>query len=326
MGDNETWGEDPHPSDYPATSALLENVSLTGEEEVGTLLPESVHDNDHLANLRHRQSVDATRIADVERGKEYRAKKRLDRYNAVLERVVQFIESRHLMPASWLERSTESGERYPHFVCVIKNGFSRWWRSAGAAISTIASILWILQWALGAPSVVMHDGTQVVNLWQPSTIYTVDLTSTKVSTWLSEHRSNMRAFKTSDFRSAYFDAEVYHANERRNITFEWLYHATHEGCRHDEGADVRCDCIPAVEIGLMANVIITGDGIPMFNPHITRRSDIMIPVLYDGVAQASQPSAIKVEYMNSDGQIERVEERLERAACITRSIDLVQGV
>lgn len=324
MGDNETWGEFPGDDAYPSTGAMLENVSLSGEDEVGVLLPESMHDRDHLSNLRHRQAVDATRLADEERGKEFRAKKRRDRYNAVLERFVQFVEDWKLMPESWLERSTESGERHPRFVGVIRNGFSRWWRSAGAALSAIASFLWIMQWLLGAPSVVMHDGTNVVNLWAPSTVHVLDLTLDSASAWITANRAEATAFKMSHLNDAYFDAHIYYAKDNHNVTMEWFAKALHDACPHDSANEEdRCVCMPSVEIGVMANAIYMDDTL-MLNPYVTKQDGVRIPYSYDGGGtKALQSAAIVVEFMNRGGQIERRKAKLHRASCIARSLDLV---
>lgn len=308
-------------ADYPETGAVLENVPLDGEDGVSPVMPTSVHDDGHLVGVRQRQRAQATAKLRDDQGADARAALRRQRFTAIFDRIIYGIEDRHLLPESWLSRTSESGERYPRFVCVVRDNYWRCGTSFAAAISFVASLLWLVQWALGAPSTVMHDGTNVVNMYSPSTIYTVDLTSDRVSTWLGAHRPEMYSFKGADLRAGYFSADIYHASERRNITFDWLGPALHDACQH--GSEDMCVCMPAVEIGVLANAIFVEDGTIMLNPHITKQSEQRFSVTYNDGTKASQPVAAVVEYMHRDGVIDRRKETLQRVACIIRALDLV---
>jgi hypothetical protein len=243
------------------------------------------------------------------------------RRRALLDRFVLFITRRRLLPQSWLHISAESGERYPAFICKIRDNGIRWCSSIGAAISCVASVLWIMQWLLGAPSTVMHDGTNVVNLWAPTTIYDHDLTSEKVASWLTAHREELTVLRQRDLRSEYFEAHIYQPDERRNVTFEWLNNALDTVCKRED-EDEGCACLPALELGILTNVVLVDDTV-MLNPRITAQSDERVMVTYDDGTRATQPVAIVVEYMHRDGKMHRRKEKLDAAFCLTRSLGLL---
>jgi hypothetical protein len=309
MSDDNAWP--PSEGGYPNTGASVDDVPLNGEEIDTPLFPESTYDDDTMAHRR-------ARVHQNEQAEESRQYLREKRRRALLDRVVMFITRRRLLPKSWLHITPESGERYPAFICSIRDNGKRWAGSTMAAVSFVASVLWIVQWLLGAPSVVMHDGTNVVNLWAPRTIYKHDLTSEKVSAWLVAHRKEVTVLRQRDVRSEYFEAHIYQPDERRNVTFEWLDNALVTTCTREDG----CACMPALELGILANVVLVGDTV-MFNPRITKQSDKRIAVTYDDGTRATQPAAIVVEYMHRDGKMHRRMDELDAAFCLTRSLDLL---
>lgn len=305
------------------TETILEDVPLDGENGAAPIMPSSNHDADSLVGLRQRQTARDQQAQSEKDSSDVRASLRRQRYTAILDRVVQFIGERGLLPASWLEHTTESGERFPVFVCVIRDNFKRWGRALITTVSFVASLLWLIQWVLGAPSTVMHDGTSVVNLYAPSTVYTVDLTSASVATWLEDHRKAIHPIRGADGAAGYFRAQIYHVSEERNVTLDWLWQALHDTCKHDASdPSEKCVCMPAVEIGVLANAIFV-DKTLMLMPRITKESDERFTVTYDDGTRASQPIAAVVEYMHRDGVIERRKEQMARVACIARAIELV---
>lgn len=308
------------------TGAVLDDVPLHWEDGISPVFPASVQDNGHLSGVRQRQHTREEDARQEENGKKVRATLRRQRYTAFLDRAVSFVEDHGLLPARWLERTTESGERFPHSVYVVRDNCRRWMCTLVSTLSFVSSMLVLMQYGLGAPSAVMHDGTHVVNMYTPSTIYTVDLSATNVASWIATQRAAMHTVCGHDLTTGYFTADIYHVSERRNITFDWLEGALQYACRYDAvNPAERCACVPAVEIGALTNAIFI-DGTFMINPRITGKNDERFPVTYDDGTKASQPTLIKVEYMHRDGVIERRQETYHRAACIARSLELVGAI
>jgi hypothetical protein len=304
------------------TNVVLEDVPLDNEDGVATIFPTSQHDTGGLMDVRQRVQASAVKTANEERKREAQAKLRRQRYTAIIDRVIQWIEYRRLLPQSWLARSIESGDRWPVFVCVIRNNYKTWLNTLIATVSFVASLLWLLQWVLGAPSVVLHDGTTVQNLYAPSTVYTVDLTSTSVSNWLERHRKGGHVVRAADLKTGYFSANVYHVSEDRNITLDWIFKALHQACNHDAlDFNDRCTCMPAIEIGVLANVIFI-DGVTMLNPRITLADTEQYQFEYGDGINAPQPISATIEYMDRSGLLERFRKESIQVACIVRSLAL----
>ena len=307
----------------PYTGAVIDDAPLKGEDDADTLFPATIFDQDTLSNVHNRRQRKSDEEAAEQQAEDQRNYLRVQRRRALLDRVLQFITRHHLLPQKWLHVNAEAGERYPAFVCTIRDNYWRWGTSFVSAMSFVATFIWLVSWCLGAPSTVMHDGTNVINLWKPSSTYEYDLSSEQISAWLTEHKAETTVIRPRDMRAEYFSAHVYPAGERRNITFPWLYDALDQACKHGakDKNDV-CTCMPAVEIGILTNIVLVG-GTVMINPHVTSQSDELWPAGYDDGTKASQPLAVMVEYMHQSGKKDRREERLHNGMCLMRSLDLV---
>ena len=318
---------DPEEEQY--TGAVLDDQPLKGEFEADTLFPSTRYDHDTLSNVHNRKRRERDAEAARQQEEDQRTYLRGQRRRAYLDRVLLFITRYHLLPQKWLFVNAEGGERYPEFVCTIRDNWWHWGKSIGSALSFVISVIWLVVWLMGAPTAVMHDGTNVINLWNPSAPNNYDLSSEKVSAWITEHRTNMTEVRPRDMRAEYFSAHVYPAGERRNITLPWLYDALYHACKHDaKDENDLCACMPAIEIGIMANVILvdsTGKdkGTVLINPSATAVSDKTVGVTYDDGTKASAPYAVMVEYMHRSGKVERSREKLHHAFCIMRALKLV---
>lgn len=300
---------------------VLEDVPLNNEHHADAIFPESQHDTDHLSNVqsgvRRRQSNEHARD-------ELRKRRRTDQW----WRVLRFIEGRGLLPRSWTRIDGEAGERYPRFVCVLRDNYRVWGKSAMAAVSCVGTIVWLISWLLGAPSIVMHDGTNVVNLWSPSYASQYSLADGSFADWISHHRGHSARPGPASIRSGYFGAEVYGAGARRNVTLDWLHEALAHECG-EKGTDARCHCMAAVEIGVLANVVLLGgsdDNHLAIDPSITdSSSEAPISIEYDDGTKAMEPLAVIAEYTTRGGRRERRNYKLYHAFCMSRSIRLVGG-
>lgn len=294
-----------------------DNTPLDMEEDGMAFFPESIHDHDTLVNRQEGTQRRNEAKAQQERAEHER---RSRRRRAILDRVVLFIERHHLLPKSLTRINSESGERYPIYITTLRDNGKKWFWTFASVVSFVASVLWLIQWLLGAPSAVMHDGTNVVNLWKPGTLYAQDLTSSSVAGWITSHRKDLTVPTRATLRAGYYEAHIYQADEMRNITIEWLGERLQDVCKSEAE---ECACVPAVEIGVMTNVVYTPDGTFMMNPKITAKSDETFSVEHDDGTKMSSPIAIVVEYMHHDGKIHRKKVKLHEASCLQRSLELV---
>ncbi len=311
------------PEEGQHTGAVLDERPLKGEHDADVFFPTSIYDQDTMSNVLNRRQRKDDEEAAHQHEEDQRNHLRVQRRRALLDRVLQFITRHHLLPQKWLYVNGEGGERYPAFVCTIRDNYWRWGTSLFSALSFVGTFIWLVSWCLGAPSTVMHDGTNVINLWKPSSTYEYDLSSETISAWLIEHKTDTTVIRPRDMRAEYFSAHVYPAGERRNITFPWLYDALDQACKHEakDETDI-CTCMPAIEIGILTNIVLVG-GTVMINPHVTAQSGDTAPVTYDDGTKASQPLAVMVEYMHRSGKTDRRQEQLHSGMCLMRSLDLV---
>lgn len=304
------------------TGSVLDDVPLDGESPHVPFFPATLHDNDTAAELRQRKHAEKVREYEAQKAREQQRANRRARYNALLDRVLNFIEDKHLLPKSCFDRSQETGQRFPKFVHTIQNEGPRWLTIAASLLSCVVSILFLGQWMLGAPTATMHDGTTVINLWKPPAVASLDLTSHGVATWITDHRDHVTFFSSRDMNAEYFSADIYQAGEKHNVTISHLDGLLKAACDPHPHINEPCICIPAVEIGIMANAIYM-DKMVMYNPRVTAKSPEKFAFTFEDDTVAAYPIAIAIEFLHRDGQLGRTKVKLEQSACIMRSLDLV---
>ena len=239
-------------------------------------------------------------------------------------RLLHFVDQHRLLPESWLVIEGDKGEQWPRFVCNVRDNYRRWGKSAAAAVSFVASVVWLVTWLIGTPSAVMHDGSTVVNMWAPAYSHVYVLSDGAFADWITEHRSAAALPSVMDMHKGYFTAEIYGASERRNVTFEWIEQALQHACKSDASGE-KCHCVPAIQLGVLANVVWLGgeDASVAINPVITDRSVERSSIEYDDGTTAYQPIAVIAEFTTRTQQRTRKKFKLYDAFCLTRSLDLL---
>lgn len=289
----------------------LFDVPLSDENDAAVIIPTHQADQDNLSEVRQRTQLLQSEETRKELEEQDRTELRKRRYRNLLDRFIYFIEDKRLLPASWLEHTVESGQRYPVFVNVIQNNWKTWLKTLVSAVSFVASLLWLLQYVLGAPSAVLSSGEMVVNLYQPAQAKPIDLTSRSVAEWISSAQLPPH----SDLSRGYAAAPVYQVAETRNVTVQWLRSVLPQVC-----GETSCDCLSAIEVGVGINAVwISQPKTVMLNPLITQESDVRIGVSFSDGTEDTVPAAIVVEY--EEGKLkERKKFSGAKSACVARAL------
>lgn len=283
-------------------AAVLDATPLTGESEHGPVFPENVFDQDHVA-------------ANRDRAARARFALHRKRYNSLIWRLVGMVGRTGLISREWME--IPEGEVHPRFVIHMQQNVGRWSKRAIFVASAVGWIVWIAMFFLAGGTTVMHDGVVVTNLWNPATTKTYDLTNVDVASWIQAERSDVPRIKPN---AKFFPVHVYDSGRQHNVTASWLEMALAAACMEEE-----CACVPAVEIGILADVILIRD-VLLFNARITNASPEKTRVLFTDGIKVDLPVAILVEFTRRDGSMQRLSFGKEDAFCIKRAIDLFAQV
>ena len=295
-----------------AADATFDSTPLPGEREHGgAVFPESRADSDTIAENAAR--IAASRAAIHQR-----------RYNAWYWTLIRILGNIFLS-AHWKEIPPD--ERHPRFVVFIGNNWKRW----VARAMFYGGILWWLHffvtWFFVPNVAVLHDGRVVNNLWNPVRVQEYDLSSLEVAAWIDEHRSNIPVIAPA---AEFVTADVYEDGQRHNVTIKWLEEALERACADELDKTIRpkspqvCVCYPAVEIGILADVIFIDDEL-MFNARVDNSDGGTTRVKYSDGTEREMPIAILVSYTRRNGQQARKFFDDQKAYCVKRSIDLVSS-
>lgn len=311
------------PANEQHTETVLEDVDLRDDAAYDSPgLPMSGADvgADAGVGVGSAQYARRAAAAQAERYKATR-RERIERYwSRFSVFLLHVCERLPFVPRSWLVVVAEDGTSAPEIVRRVRAYYRNYCTAGLGAVCIVLSLLWLLQFLLGAPSAVLHDGTHLHNVYSPSSPSHMNLASEGFVAWLGQHRPNITEFNDITIKKRFFSAPVYAAGESRNMTLDWLRESLSYVCQ-----DHACDCMPAVELGIMASaVIVQGD--VWLNPYITDTSTERIDVedVSDGTRMYA-PVVVIVRYMCMAGNYHK--KTLDRGAafCMARAQALMTG-
>lgn len=291
------------------------------ERAGGSLMPENAYDID-------------TVVDNIERSKRALHDRRT---KSLFWRFLRSVARAGLISEYW--QAVPAHEAHPRYVLYIENNWKTWlwWLSACASLAWWG--WWMLGNVLNSKTVVLHDGALIENMWTASSTRVYDLGSTDVAKWIASRRHEMRRIEPG---AEYLSAPVLEAGESRNVTVKWLDAALTAHCYTEEEEErrggggewpwsapsvvtVACPCMAAVEVGVLANVVLApGTGL-LFNPRISAESKLRTLVRFeeDDETEADMPVSIFVDFTRRDGMSDRMWFDLEQAFCVLRSIALL---
>lgn len=297
------------------TGYALEDVPLDSEAMADghqPLLPSTGADEGYTVHDRAQQMRD---FAEVRR---LRIEKYWSGFSIAL---LHICEKLPFIPRSWLQITTEEGTDVPEAVRWIRFYYRKYCTVSVMAIVAAFTVLWLLQWLVGAPSAVMPDGTHLDNVYNPSSPSHVSLGDPNFAKWLTQHRARAPEMNRESVRKRFVAAPVYHAGEMRNISLDWLRDVLENSCPKG-----KCDCMHAVEIGVLANAVALNNKM-WLDPVITDASNerVEVKIVEDG-ARISAPVLVIVEYTClDDGYRDKMTLDREQAFCMTRAQGLFTG-
>jgi hypothetical protein len=225
------------------------------------------------------------------------------RTKSLFWRFLRSVARAGLIPEYW--QAVPAHEAHPRYVLYIENNWKTWlwWLSACASLAWWG--WWMLGNVLNSKTVVLHDGALIENMWTASSTRVYDLGSTDVAKWIASRRHEMRRIEPG---AEYLSAPVLEAGESRNVTVKWLDAALTAHCYTEEEEERRggggewpwsapsvvtmaCPCMAAVEVGVLANVVLApGTGL-LFNPRISAESKLRTLVRFeeDDETEADMP-------------------------------------
>lgn len=292
-----------------AAAAVFDDVPLSAESHGGDVFPVSTYDTDHAT-------------ANIDRATAARTRLHEQRYKSWWWRTIRFV-GMLLLSRHWTEVHDE--EKHPRFIVFIGANWKRWVKRLMFVAGILWWVHWFFLWVLTPDTVVLHDGSIVGNLWRPVRVKTYDLTNAEVATWVSDHRLLVRTVRPN---AEYVTAHVFEDAASHNVTMEWLDDALERACLGKLDNVIRtrqpdpCVCIPAVEIGILADVVYV-DGEMLFNVRISDTSSVTTRVKFDDKTESDMPITILVDFTQRDGKLARRVLEMQAAFCVMRSASLL---
>lgn len=286
--------------------------AVPGEDDSRPVFPEFLFDTGASA-------------ANIDQTQARQRKAYEERYNSLFRRALRQAEHWGWIP----ERlRTIGGSGEPLYIDYIRDTW-RAFRKRAVWLSTVTWILWILfSWFMDSDSAVISDGSIVENLYQPTVVNVFDMTDKKFARWLVSSRTSMDPF---DPTKGYNSVHVYDKGGERNVTTSWLTSALYTACKGDArvnpqtntyDSEDECVCLPAVEIGIMTNVILI-DGRIIYNARIVREMAQKVTVHHPDDSNEPLPGSISVVFENSNGNMERRFFDNAMGVCLYQSVRFV---
>ena len=298
-------------SSHPSQDTFFHPPPVAGEDSHTVVFPEFVGDQGAAAtNAEH---ISARQRAAFER-----------RYNTYFWRFLRGLEWWGLIPDKWC---AVEGEKYPKYVVFIEQ---RWkgWVARWSMLSMVLWLLWLfVSWMLERDTAVFSDGSIVENLYKPRVVKVRDMTDMSFARWLNENRAHGSAFKPAN---NYNPVPTYDTGDFRNVTTSWLTESLYTACRGNAKPDSNdydpdeCVCMPAVEIGIFANVVLLDDKI-LYNPQIIRESDKRALTRHEDGSEEMLPVSIDVLYELPTGKMKREFVDGVKSGCLFQAVRLVKG-
>jgi len=300
------------------TASLIDNtMPVVGESARGRVFPDSAFDTD-------------TAVNNIEHGQAARASLHAQRYDSVAWRVLGWVGRTGLVSKHW--NAIPENEVHPRYVVYIHANWWRWLKKLSAILGILWWFYYIVAWAIGTDSVVLHNGYIVGNLWNTARVQTYNLADRSVAQWIGDNRASLKLVAPG---AEFIEAHVYESGTMRNITTTWLADALASGCSGDAplaGPKKRnappaekCECMPAVEIGVFADAVFV-DGEVLYNARVSSKTAEITRVRFADGVEADMPIAVLVEFMRRDGRLQRKSYGTHTGFCVFRAIQILRGL